>query len=452
MQSSYSQKVIPVSLLNQQVSDVLEQSFPPLWVSGEISNLTKASSGHWYFVLKDSSAQVRCVMFRHKAQYVDWQVSNGEQVELFANIGFYAPRGEFQLNIETMRRAGRGALFEAFEALKAKLAAEGLFDPTRKQPIPTHPTAIGIVSSPQAAALRDILIALRRRAPHIPIIIYPAPVQGEGAAVKLAAAIETANQRQEVDVLIVGRGGGSIEDLWSFNEEVLARAIANSHIPIVSGVGHETDITIADFVADLRAPTPTAAAELVSPDGAAMKQKLAMVKDRLYRQMTRAIEQQMLKVDWLAKRLVHPGEKLNQQQKRLEGLSYRLTQTLLRQQEQRMAKFNHLSLRLSAKTPNCQPYQWQLQRLQERLIQSQQQSMIQLSQRITQNGHRLTALDPTAVLSRGYSLVTNQQGQIIRHPNEVGHGEALDVTLAGGKLHVTANTDNASPCQHELPL
>src|SRR5437763_1970592 len=256
--------VLTVTALNQQVARLLERSFPLVWIGGEISNFTRAASGHWYFTLKDDAAQVRAVMFRGRAQYAGFTPREGDKVEVRALVTLYGARGDYQINVEAIRRAGVGALFEAFLRLKEKLTAEGLFDEDRKRPLPLFARAIGIVTSPQAAALRDVLTALRRRAPHVRVVLYPAPVQGQGAAEKIADAIRTASNRAEVDVLIVARGGGSIEDLWSFNEEIVARAIAATSMPVISGVGHETDFTIADFAADLRAATPTAAAELVA--------------------------------------------------------------------------------------------------------------------------------------------------------------------------------------------
>ena len=258
-------KVITVSELNRMARNVLEQSFPLFWVSGEVSNFTRAASGHWYFSLKDAGAQVRCVMFKGRNSYVDFVPREGDKIEARCTVTLYEARGDFQLTVEFVQRAGLGALFEAFEKLKNKLALEGLFDESGKQTIPKHPKRIGIVTSADAAALRDVLTTLRRRMPNIPVLIYPTPVQGKGAAQWIANAINTAHERAECDVLIICRGGGSIEDLWQFNEEIVARAIANCSIPTISGVGHETDFTICDFVADMRAATPTAAAELVTP-------------------------------------------------------------------------------------------------------------------------------------------------------------------------------------------
>jgi len=250
--------VLTVSALNQAVARLLERSFPLTWIAGEISNFTRAASGHWYFTLKDDGAQVRAVMFRGRAQYAGFTPREGDKVEVRALVTLYGARGDYQINVEAIRRAGVGALYEAFQRLKEKLAAQGLFDPERKRAIPMFARTVGIVTSPQAAALRDILIALKRRAPHVAIILYPTPVQGQQAPEKIALAIRTASARAECDVLLVCRGGGSIEDLWSFNDEGVAHAIADCSMPVISGVGHETDFTIADFAADLRAATPTA--------------------------------------------------------------------------------------------------------------------------------------------------------------------------------------------------
>ncbi|MFL6715274.1 MAG: exodeoxyribonuclease VII large subunit, partial [Burkholderiaceae bacterium] len=259
-----SSPVLTVSALNQAVGRMLERSFPLSWISGEISNFTRAASGHWYFTLKDSAAQVRAVMFRGRAQYADFMPREGDRVEVRALVTLYAPRGDYQLNVEAIRRAGVGNLYEAFLQLKARLTEEGLFDPARKRSVPLFARTVGIVTSLQAAALRDVLTTLQRRAPHVAVVLYPTPVQGEGSAQKIAQAIATASLRAECDVLLVCRGGGSMEDLWSFNHEVVARAIAGCTMPIISGVGHETDFTISDFAADLRAPTPTAAAEMAA--------------------------------------------------------------------------------------------------------------------------------------------------------------------------------------------
>ena len=284
------QPVISVAELNRLTRDLLERNLPLMWVAGEISNFKRYGSGHCYFTLKDAQAQVDCVMFRGRAQLLGWQPQDGTKVEVRALPTLYEARGKFQLSVEVMRRAGLGALYEAFERLKAKLEQEGLFDPARKRPLPRFPRAVGVVTSPQAAALRDVLTTLKRRMPGLPVILYPTPVQGEGAGSRIAAAISLAGARRECDVLIVCRGGGSIEDLRSFNEEAVARAILTSPVPVVTGIGHETDFTIADFVADARAPTPTGAATLASPGRDELSRLLLQQAHRLLRVFRRGLE------------------------------------------------------------------------------------------------------------------------------------------------------------------
>jgi exodeoxyribonuclease VII large subunit len=407
--------VLSVSALNRMARETLERSFPLFWVAGEISNLTRAASGHWYFSLKDERAQVRCVMFRNRNSALDWIPREGDHVEARALVTLYEARGDFQLTIEALQRAGLGTLFEAFERLKAKLEKEGLFDPTRKRPLPAHPCQIGIITSPDAAALRDVLTTLRRRMPGIPVVLYPTPVQGKGAAELIARAIRTAAERDECEVLIVCRGGGSIEDLWQFNEEVVARAIAESPVPVISGVGHETDFTIADFVADRRAPTPTAAAELATPDRQALLQSANALHLRLRRQMQHLLYQRMQQTDYLARRLVHPGEKIRQQQERLGHLQARLNAALLRLTERAQARFQPLPQRLLAAQAR------DFQRKHDRLL------------RIEQN---LRHLSPNSVLERGYSLVQQADGSIVRDSSRIAPAEPLTVTFARGQAEV----------------
>jgi exodeoxyribonuclease VII large subunit len=316
--------VVPVSLLVGSVRLLLERQLGLLWVAGEISNFTRAASGHCYFNLKDSNAQVRCVFFRYKAQFANFPLKDGLSVEVRATPSIFEPRGEFQLNVETVRLAGVGALYEKFERLKARLAAAGLFADARKRTLPAYPRTIGIVTSPRAAALRDVVTTVRRRWPALSVILYPAAVQGIGAATEIAAAIRAANAHAKVDVLIVARGGGSIEDLWAFNEEIVARAVFHSVIPVVSGVGHETDFTICDFVADVRAPTPTAAATLTAPDGRAVAAALAAIAARFQRAAMRAIETRIQRTDGLARRLIHPAARLARQRLDATALAARL--------------------------------------------------------------------------------------------------------------------------------
>jgi exodeoxyribonuclease VII large subunit len=312
-----SAPVIPVSLLNRLARERLEATFPLCWVAGEISNLSHAASGHLYFSLKDSAAQVRCVMFRSRAQILGWRLENGQQIEARVLVTLYEARGDFQLNVEAARRGGIGNLYERFLRLQDQLASEGLFDSAAKRSLPTFPQRIGIITSPQAAALRDVLSTLRRRAGHVAIVLYPTPVQGEGAARQIAEAILGAGARRECELLIVCRGGGSIEDLWAFNDEAVARAIRACSLPVICGIGHETDFTIADFAADQRAPTPTAAAEIAAPERAALLARLAAGELALRRQIEQQLNQRGQHLDWLAHRLQHPAQYLARQHERL---------------------------------------------------------------------------------------------------------------------------------------
>ncbi|MEY3747183.1 MAG: Exodeoxyribonuclease 7 large subunit [Pseudomonadota bacterium] len=384
-----SVRVLSVSELNRMARDILERSFPLFWVSGEISNMTRAASGHWYFSLKDSSAQVRCVMFRGRNSYLDWVPKEGDKVEARATVTLYEARGDFQLTVEFLQRAGLGALFEAFEKLKQKLQAEGLFEESRKRPIPAFPRQIGIVTSADAAALHDVLTTLRRRMPGIPIIIYPTPVQGKGAAQLIAGAIETASRRAECDVLIVCRGGGSIEDLWQFNEEIVARAIAGCSMPVISGVGHETDFTIADFAADRRAPTPTAAAEMASPNREALLDTLLQQQQSLQRSMTYKLNRHAQQLDFLARRLLSPAQQITHKQEQLAQTGVRL-QNAMRQ-----------------------------------LLGRQQEKLLRLSL-------NLQHLNPHAVLKRGYALVQKKDGAVVQNSGQLDTGDLVDIRFAEG--------------------
>ncbi|NCW93379.1 MAG: exodeoxyribonuclease VII large subunit, partial [Actinobacteria bacterium] len=321
-------KVFSVKEINRLVRELLEQSFPSFWISGEISNFISASSGHWYFSLKDDEAQVRCTMFKNKNMAADWMPKNGEKIEAKCFIGLYEARGEYQLNIELIRHAGAGLLSEAFNQLKEKLLKEGLFEPSRKKPIPQFPKSIGVITSPTGAAIEDILITLKRRSPHIPIFIYPSLVQGKEAPLAIVKAIETANTRMECDVLILARGGGSIEDLWAFNEEIVARAIVASKIPTITGVGHETDTTIADFVSDLRAPTPTGAAELVTSHTVELIKTIQAYKNQLNKMMASVIRELMQKIDYLEKRLISPRQQIQRQKEQIHQYIQRINQSM----------------------------------------------------------------------------------------------------------------------------
>lgn len=411
MASFDKNSVVSVAELNRAAKQLIEAGLPLLWVRGEVSNFVSAASGHWYFSLKDEQAQVRCVMFRHKSQHLDFRPANGMQIEVQALATLYEARGDFQLTLESMRPAGQGALFEAFERLKLKLEGEGLFEAARKRALPFLPQQIGIITSPQAAALRDVLRTLAQRMPNVPVVLYPVPVQGVDAAPKIAQAIDTANRRAECDVLILCRGGGSIEDLWAFNEEVVARAIAASALPLVSGVGHETDFTIADFVADLRAATPTAAAQATVPERQALRHHLAQQQRHLAQAVLRRFEQHMQQLDYLQRRLVHPAQRLGQQREQLQALlrRMRLTQAGVLQQAQ-----------------------WRWQTTRQRLATATAHTLEREEARLRSRHQHLQHLDPQQVLARGYSLVRDAAGNIVRSSAAIETGDRLQLTFAEG--------------------
>lgn len=429
--------ILTVSQLNQAVSRLLEKSFVSTWVRGEISNFTQAASGHWYFTLKDDSASVRAVMFRSRAAAIGFVPKSGESVELRGRVTLYEARGEYQLQVENMRRAGLGSLFEAFVQLKDKLAKEGLFAEENKRQIPTYPRAIGVITSLAAAALRDVLTAMARRAPHVPVIIYPAPVQGADAALQLRKALAQANDRQEVDTLLLVRGGGSLEDLWSFNDEALARDIASSLIPVVSGVGHETDFTIADFVADLRAPTPTAAAELVCGTRQALLDRTARAYRGIQDQFQRQLERLSQRVDRAAGAMVSPGQRLAHQSERLSGLAYRMTGAWQRQSSLRLARYEKSQSRLNKLLPDLSSAHSALDRVVTRMTQSQSKHLTRLAAQVDLAQAQLRALSPENTLARGYAIVRNAQGQIIRQAEQTQVGQPISVTLGKGELEAT---------------
>lgn len=451
---------LSVSELNRQVRQLLEQGFPLLTIEGEISNFVSPSSGHWYFTLKDESAQVRCALFKNRNRFLSYRPKNGDHVRLRAKVSLYEGRGEFQLIGDYLEEAGAGALQAAFEALKARLASEGLFDPASKQPLPTLPRHIGVVTSPTGAAIRDILSVLKRRFPAIPVSIYPAAVQGEEAPKQLAAAIEFANRDRRCDVLIVGRGGGSLEDLWAFNDETLARAIFNSRIPIVSAVGHETDFSIADFVADLRAPTPSAAAEQLSPDRDSLMAQLVYYEQALSRQLRRQIELRRLRLESLGKRLRHPGQRLQEQAQRLDELELRLRQRigqLLTQKRQQQA---HLDSRRLLQSParRLDLLAQQLQQAGLRLRQGMERRLQTDRLRLSTQANALHAVSPLATLQRGYAIVSDSDGRVIRDASSQQPGDRLQARLARGILFCTVdstienNIENSMENSMENPI
>ncbi|MEX3583355.1 MAG: exodeoxyribonuclease VII large subunit [Burkholderia sp.] len=430
--------VISVSALNRAIGSMLERAFPLCWVSGEVSNFTRAVSGHWYFSIKDQNAQMRCVMFRGRAQHAPFTPREGDHLEVRALVTMYEPRGEVQLSVEAVRRTGQGKLFEAFLRLKAELEAEGLFAAERKCALPAFPRAIGIVTSLQAAALRDVLSTLARRAPHVPVIVYPVPVQGTGAAEKLTAMVQTANARREVDVLVVCRGGGSIEDLWSFNDETLARAIAASELPVVSGVGHETDFTIADFAADLRAPTPTGAAELVSPQRALLLRDLADRQAELRRGLRRGLEARAQQLDWLARRLVSPAERLARQRTHLQQLAVRLASAGARPVRDARARFALVMLRWQRTRPDVAAARLSVTDWSQRLGVTLRHRHERASARVAGCAARLEVLSPQRTLERGYAaLIDAQTGRAVRAPGALKPQRRLTVYLADGNADVS---------------
>ncbi len=439
--------VISVSELNRLARAAIERNLPLTWVTGEISNLRRYDSGHWYFTLKDAAAQVDCVMFRQKAQHVEWAPADGMKVEVRALATVYEARGKYQLNIEAMRRAGLGALYEAYERLKAKLEAEGLFAETRKREIPEFPRAIGVVTSPQAAALRDVLTTLKRRMPKIPVVIYPAPVQGEGAAAKIMQAIATASARSEkdqCDVLIVCRGGGSIEDLWSFNEEIVARAIHACAIPVVTGIGHETDFTIADFVADARAATPTAAAEMVSPDREELRAQITQLRGQLTRVMRRTLEDHMQKLDYLQRRLLHPGERIAERQRHLAHLESRFTGAYNHTFAAREWTLRASIQRFNAARPDLRGLERNALESARRLSDAMQRFLERAQSRVARAEAHTTSLNPQLMLERGYSIAETANGAIVRDVAALAVGEEIRVRFARGSVQAAVKTVEGS--------
>lgn len=438
-----SDGVLTVSELNRAARRVIEGSFPLLWVAGEVSGFLRHGSGHCYFTLKDRDAQVGCVMFRQRAALLGLLPENGERIEVLALVTFYEPRGQFQLNVETLRRGGVGALFEAFERLKAKLQGEGLFDAARKRPLPRFPRAVGVVTSREGAALRDFLATLARRMPAIAVRVYPTPVQGEGAAARIASALRAACERAECDVLVLCRGGGSIEDLWAFNEEAVARAIAASPIPVVSGVGHETDFTITDFVADLRAPTPTAAAELVSPSRVELAARLDEHRQRLRRAMRQRLEQRMQQFDYLGKRLLSPAELLRQRRAHLGHLAQRLRAAMGRAHARSMHRGALAARRLAALVPDPTVLAGRVETLRHRLVIAQRRLLERRGDAVGGLATQLSHLNPTAVLARGYSITRRSDGRIVRAAAELALGERLSLTFADGGAQVRVEAKRA---------
>ena len=432
--------VIPVSMLNRLARERLESSFPLCWVAGEVSNLTYAASGHVYFSLKDAAAQVRCVMFRNRAQLLGWRLENGQHLEARVLVTLYEARGDFQLNVETARRAGLGNLYEKFLQLKDKLEREGLFAEAGKRALPTFPRCIGIVTSLQAAALRDVLSTLMRRAPHVSLVLYPTPVQGEGAACEIAKAIGEASERRDCEVLIVCRGGGSIEDLWAFNDEALARAIRACKIPVIAGIGHETDFTIADFAADQRAPTPTAAAELAAPQRSALLARLADCRIALRRALQQGQNQRAQQLDGLMLRLQHPAQRLARQRDDLNNLQRRLDHGLAQASTRGRLRLEALNRRLLLARPQPGRLAQRLDAQGSKLAGAWQRALHVKSADLTRLAASLTGLNPDAVLARGYSMVTDEAGRIVRDSSALEPNDRIAVLFHTGRANATVTS------------
>ncbi len=430
--------IYTVSRLNWAAKQILEQGFPSfVWVEGEISNLARPASGHIYFSLKDDQAQVRCALFRPQQRNLDGIPQNGIQVLVRARVGLYESRGEFQLIVEHLEEAGEGALRRALDALKRRLSQEGLFDVAHKKALPRLPNRIGIITSPSGAVFHDIVITLRRRFPAIPVLLYPVPVQGEDAAARIASAIRLASQRRECDALILARGGGSLEDLWAFNEEPVARALFECCIAVVCGVGHETDVTIADLVADVRAPTPTAAAELLSPDQREWSGYFEQKAARLQRLMQDTLSARQQRLDWLTARLVHPQQRIALSLERLENLQRQLQSAMLARLRVASHHCSELLARLSQRSPQARidVLRVNFEHRMGRLSTAMDHNLERQRQRLRRAAQSLNNLSPLSTLERGYAIIEKPATrQIIRRAREVQAGERVDARLARGRL------------------
>ncbi|GAB1262200.1 exodeoxyribonuclease VII large subunit [Aurantivibrio plasticivorans] len=439
--NSNDRDVLSVTQLNRKARQLLETHLSLLWVEGEISNFARPSSGHWYFTLKDQNAQVRCAMFRNRNGLVRFKPEQGQQVVLRARVSLYEGRGDYQLIVEHMEEAGFGVLQRAFEALKGKLSKEGLFDEEYKQPLPDLPRHIGVITSPTGAAIRDVLSVLKRRFPAIPVTVIPVPVQGEGAAQLIANAIALANRADMFDVLLLTRGGGSLEDLWPFNEEIVARAVFDSDIPIVSAVGHEVDVTISDFVADARAATPSAAAELLSPDRLELQRTFVgyniVLGQAAQRQFARAKD----KISSLRKRLRHPGERIQSRAQHLDNLEMRLKKAMLFQQHRAQSRFAALHTRQRHLNPTARVREMQtLLRQLNRRAQRQISHHVESAQhRFAQQAELLHLVSPLNTMQRGYSVLRNQKGSIVKDATTLKPGHRVEAKLAKGEVSMTVD-------------
>jgi len=438
-----NQNIFTVSRLNAEVRLLLENEMGIVWLVGEISNFSAPVSGHWYLTLKDSRAQVKCAMFRGNNRRVTFKPQNGNQVLVKARLSLYEPRGDYQLIIESMQPEGDGRLQQQFEELKMKLAGEGLFAQTSKKPLPEHPKRVGVVTSKTGAALFDILDVLKRRDPSLPVVVYPTMVQGEEAAIQIAQAIGCANSRNECDVLIVGRGGGSLEDLWCFNNEILARTIASSQIPIISAVGHEVDVTIADFVADMRAPTPSAAAELVSRDNSHKEQALLARQHKLASSMRYYLAEQKKTTASLLHRLErqHPSYQLQRQSQQLDELEARLHRAMgqyIAVRNQKVERQQH-KIQLNSPIKRLAEQKGSLQRLEQKLLDAMDRKLLNTRHQLAIAAEKLDTVSPLATLKRGYSITQTEQGKVVTQTSQIKTGDTLVTRLSDGEVHSTVN-------------
>ncbi|MEZ5540273.1 MAG: exodeoxyribonuclease VII large subunit [Pseudomonadales bacterium] len=437
-----TEHIFSVTELNRRARQLLETHLATVWVRGEISNLAIPSSGHWYFTLKDDKAQVRCAMFRGQNALLRFKPEHGMQVIARGRVGLYEGRGDYQLVVEGLQLEGAGNLQLAFEQLKSKLEAEGLFDEDFKQALPDIPQHIAIITSPTGAAIQDIVSVFKRRFPAALLSIFPVPVQGADAAPAIVKAIQLANTQHDIDVIIIARGGGSLEDLWAFNEEIVARAIFSSEIPIISAVGHETDFTIGDFVADARAPTPSAAAEMLSPDINDFFALLSHYTSLFQKQLQQTIAQQRQQLLHLIKRLRHPGQILREQQQKLDHLEWRLLQAPISQHIKLTQRLHQAAQTLQQHNPaqQVQASHFQLERLQTRLLNATRSHLMQQQQALARCATALDNLSPLNTLKRGYTIATTNDGQVLTHIDQVHANMAFDLQLQGGALQATVRS------------
>ncbi|MDY7563635.1 exodeoxyribonuclease VII large subunit [Pseudomonas sp. RTC3] len=439
-------EVLTVSQLNGRARVLLEDVFSNIWVEGEISNLSRPASGHVYFTLKDSGAQVRCALFRQSAARVRQVLKDGLAVKVRGKVSLFEGRGDYQLILDTVEPAGEGALRLAFDALKDKLSVEGLFSAERKVPLPLHPRRIGIISSPTGAVIRDIISVFRRRAPQVQLTLIPTAVQGRDAIAQIVRALKLADSRG-FDALILARGGGSLEDLWCFNEEAVARAIDACVTPIVSAVGHETDVSISDFVADVRAPTPSAAAELLAPDASDLHRRVDNLKRRLVTRIQDRLMRERLRLEGISRRLRHPGERLRQQAQRLDDLDMRLRRAFEQHTQKRAARLAHLQARLAAQHPGrtLALLKQRLDSLSQRLPRAIREILKTRRLQLQSHMQTLHVVSPLATLSRGYSILLDERGHAIRSAEQTHNGQRLKARLGEGELQVRVEDNHLAP-------